>query len=287
LGIKSSTIPEKISGFSSDINPRLWPAGEKQADQRLDKFITEKLFDYDKQRDFPAITGTSRLSPYLAAGMISARQCFQAALIENKQQLDSGNKGALTWMSELIWREFYKTILMAAPRVSMNRPYKISADKIKWDFNQKQFDAWKEGRTGYPLIDAAMRQLKQTGWMHNRLRMIVAMFLVKNLFFDWRLGETYFMSQLIDGDLAANNGGWQWCASTGTDAAPYFRIFNPITQSKRFDPEGTFIRQYCPELSLLDNKVIHEPYRKPIFLNYPKPIIELNTKRSKVLAAYK
>ena len=190
-------------------------------------------------------------------------------------------------MGELIWREFYKTILMSTPRVSMSQAYQTSTDQIKWDFNEIHFTAWKDGRTGYPLIDAAMRQLSQTGWMHNRLRMVTAMFLVKNLFFDWRLGEAYFMSQLIDGDLAANNGGWQWCASTGTDAAPYFRIFNPITQSKNFDPEGKFIRHYCPELAQLSNKEIHEPHRKPsITIDYPKPIIELHAKRTKVLAAY-
>ena len=285
--IKSSVIPDKIIGFNSKINPKYWPGGEKNAEKALDQFINSRLFDYDKQRDFPAIMGTSRLSPYLASGMISARQCMLAAVEENKHQLDSGNKGALCWMGELIWREFYKTILMSTPRVSMSQAYQTSTDQIKWDFNEIHFTAWKDGRTGYPLIDAAMRQLSQTGWMHNRLRMVTAMFLVKNLFFDWRLGEAYFMSQLIDGDLAANNGGWQWCASTGTDAAPYFRIFNPITQSKNFDPEGKFIRHYCPELAQLSNKEIHEPHRKPsITIDYPKPIIELHAKRTKVLAAY-
>ncbi len=288
LKIESSEIPNAIPSVNSSIDSKLWPAGENEASSRLDKFINEAILDYDSQRDFPAIPGTSRLSPYLSTGMISARQCFQAALHENNDQLDSGNKGALTWMGELIWREFYKTILISTPRISMNQAYQIHTDKIEWDFNQNQFNAWKEGMTGYPLIDAAMRQLKQTGWMHNRLRMVTAMFLVKNLFFDWRLGESYFISQLIDGDLAANNGGWQWCASTGTDAAPYFRIFNPINQSKRFDPEGTFIRHYCPELVNCNSKTIHEPHKNiSTLMNYPKPIIELNEKRLRVLEAYK
>ncbi len=289
IEIASSPIPEQLSEFApSQINQKLWPAGEQHAARRLNKFIDQALFNYNQQRDFPAIMGTSRLSPYLATGMISARQCFQAALQANQQRLDSGNKGALTWMSELIWREFYKTILIAVPRISMDKAYQANTDKIEWDFDQEQFDAWQNGMTGYPLIDAAMRQLNQTGWMHNRLRMVVAMFFVKNLFFYWRLGESYFCSKLIDSDLAANNGGWQWCASTGTDAAPYFRIFNPITQSKRFDPEAVFIKRYCPELKDCDLRYIHDPFHKNFTaLNYPEPIIELNAKRSRVLAAYK
>lgn len=268
----------------------LWPAGEHAATQRLTEFLAEKLFLYDKQRDIPALDGTSKLSPYLAAGMISPRVCFLAAMKKNANHLASGNAGALTWMNELIWRDFYKHVLVTAPRVSMNKPFKMATDKLQWDYDEALLQAWQSGNTGYPIIDAAMRQLNTTGWMHNRLRMVVAMFLTKNLFLDWHEGERYFMQHLIDGDLAANNGGWQWSASTGTDAAPYFRIFNPIRQSERFDPEGEFIKKYCPELKGLDRKTIHDPYHRGGNMDpkiYPKPIIELNAKRDKVLKAFK
>jgi deoxyribodipyrimidine photo-lyase len=287
----SQPIPTSVAGFESHIDPSLWPAGEHFAKQHLQRFIEKNLFHYDKERDFPGLDGTSKLSPYLATGMISPRQCFLAALDANQNELDTGNLGAVTWMGELIWREFYKHILVAAPRVSKHKAYKEETDNIIWEYDEKLFLAWQQGQTGYPLIDAAMRQLNSTGWMHNRLRMVVAMFLTKNLFFDWRLGEKYFMSRLIDGDLAANNGGWQWSASTGTDSAPYFRIFNPVRQSERFDPDGKFILHYCPELKDFDKKSIHEPYQKlPLIAlqsQYPRPIIDLNKHRLKVLAAFK
>ncbi len=288
LAIKSDKVPAHLPGFSSDIK---WPAGETQAQKRLKKFIDEGLFDYHKYRDFPALSGTSLLSPYLSTGMISARQCFLAALLANDDELDGGNKGALTWMSELIWREFYKHLLVAFPRLSMHKAYRIETEKLKWRYNEKQLLAWQQGKTGYPIIDAGMRQLNQLGWMHNRLRMIVAMFLSKNLFFDWRLGEDYFIRHLIDGDLAANNGGWQWSASTGTDAAPYFRVFNPIRQSERFDPNGDFIRQYCPELAAFDARSIHAPYERAPQLAqqcaYPKPIVDIKASRLAAINAFK
>jgi len=288
LSIVSDTIPEKIPNFISTIPKNLWPAGEKEAQQRLKNFMQNKITQYDKERDFPAIDGTSMLSPYLASGIISPRQCLQAALEINKNKLETGNQGVTTWISELIWREFYKHILYAFPRVSMYKPFKLETENLIWNNDTELFNAWKEGKTGYPIVDAAMRQLNQTGWMHNRLRMVVAMFLVKDLWIDWRWGEKYFMQQLIDGDLAANNGGWQWAASTGTDAVPYFRIFNPLSQSERFDPEGKFIRQYCPELSKLDNKEIHNPsslLRKN--LGYPEPIVDHNKARQNALQAFK
>jgi deoxyribodipyrimidine photo-lyase len=291
LTLKAASIPAELKEFPSHIALDHWPAGFTAANKRLGKFIENHLFHYDKTRDFPALQGTSQLSPYLAAGMISARQCFLLALDANQQELDTGNKGALTWLSELIWREFYKHILVAAPRVCMHKAYKPATDQIKWNYDQALLTAWQRGETGYPLIDAAMRQLNTLGWMHNRLRMVVAMFLSKNLFLDWRLGEKYFMSHLMDGDLAANNGGWQWSASTGTDAAPYFRIFNPVRQSQRFDPDGQFIRHYCPELADFDNKSIHEPYlRHPLvaqMTGYPRPIIDLQKNKLKVLTAFK
>jgi deoxyribodipyrimidine photo-lyase len=291
LPLKSLAIPESLAGFDSSVDPTLWPIGQEAAIRRLHKFIDAGLYQYHEARDFPAIDGTSKLSPYLAAGMISPRQCFLSALDANNNELDTGNPGATTWLGELIWREFYKHILIAAPRVSMHKAYQEKTDKIRWDYDKKLFLAWQTGQTGYPIIDAAMRQLNLTGWMHNRMRMVVAMFLTKNLFFDWRLGETYFITHLIDGDLAANNGGWQWSASTGTESAPYFRIFNPIRQSERFDPDGKYILQYCPELAGFSKKTIHDPHSTlPLQAKqqgYPPHIVELRSKREKVIAAYR
>lgn len=285
ISIPSSAVPEKIIGIASRIQPDLWPSGEKVAKKLLQKFITKKIFSYDKERDFPALDGTSQLSPYLALGMISARQCFLSALEMNNFELDSGNRGTLTWMSELIWREFYRHILIAVPRVCMNKAYKLETEKLAWNYNKDLLTAWQKGETGYPLVDAAMRQLNSTGWMHNRLRMVVAMFLSKNLFLDWRLGEKYFAEHLVDFDFASNNGGWQWCASTGVDAVPYFRIFNPMTQAKRFDPEGEFIRQYCPELKMCSNKEIHGLNFSDV--KYTKPIVDYKKSRQRILSAFK
>ena len=288
LSIVSSKLPKEIVRFSSEVK---WSSGEKEARRRLKKFIKKRLFDYHNYRDFPALVGTSQLSPYLTAGMISPRRCFLAALLMNNGELETGNKGAITWMNELIWREFYKHLLVAVPRLSMHKPYRLKTEKLKWRFDNKKLLAWQQGRTGYPIVDAGMRQLNQTAWMHNRLRMIVAMFFTKNLFFDWRLGEDYFMRHLIDGDLAANNGGWQWSASTGTDAVPYFRIFNPIRQSERFDPKGDFIRQYCPELKKLDAYAIHDPHaRAPEMAKqsgYPIPIVDITISRRETIKAFK
>ncbi|MFZ2485679.1 MAG: deoxyribodipyrimidine photo-lyase [Candidatus Rickettsiella isopodorum] len=288
LGIRSSKVPLKLSGFSSTI---IWPSGEKEAQRRLKQFMANGLFNYHKTRDFPALAGTSLLSPYLSAGMISPRQCLLDALMANQGEYNSGNKGAITWINELIWRDFYKHLLATVPRLSMHQPYRLETEKLKWRYNAKQLVAWQQGNTGYPMVDAGMRQLKQIGWMHNRLRMIVAMFLTKNLFFDWRIGEDFFIRHLIDGDLAANNGGWQWSASTGTDAAPYFRIFNPLRQSERFDPQGDFIRQYCPELRSFDARSIHDPYQRAPALalhsGYPKPIIDFKTSRIATIKAFK
>lgn len=288
LDIRPSKVPQKLANFSTTI---IWSSGEKEAQRRLKKFIKNDLFNYHKTRDFPALEGTSLLSPYLATGMISPRQCFLAALMANKGEYQGGNKGAVTWINELIWRDFYKHLLDAVPRLSMQQPYRLATERLKWHYNEKQFHAWQQGNTGYPIVDAGMRQLKQMGWMHNRLRMIVAMFLTKNLFFDWRIGEDFFIRHLIDGDLAANNGGWQWCASTGADAVPYFRIFNPLRQSERFDPQGDFIRQYCPELCSFDARTIHDPHqRAPVLAlksGYPKPIIDFKSSRMATIKAFK
>ncbi len=287
LTIKSSAIPQHVDGFHATVDPGLWPAGEKIARRRLHQFIDSHLFSYDQSRDFPALAGTSQLSPYLASGMISPRECFLAALKANDHQLLTGNEGAVTWMAELIWREFYKHLLVAVPRISMRRAYQLKTEKMPWNNNEKLFSAWTKGMTGIPIIDAAMRQLNITGWMHNRLRMIVASFLAKNLQLDWRMGEKYFMQHLIDGDLAANNGGWQWSASTGVDAAPYFRVFNPLRQSQRFDPQGNFIRHYCPELNKLNAKDIHDPAKFGHLPDYPRPIVDLEKTRRQFVANYK
>jgi deoxyribodipyrimidine photo-lyase len=291
IKLSSDSIPTKLDGIQSSIDPALWPAGETAARKNLRAFSKENLFYYDTQRDFPALDKTSKLSAYLALGMISPRECFLTALDQNHHELDSGNKGALTWMSELIWREFYRSILIEVPRICMNKAYQEFTDDLPWRYNEPLLESWQQGKTGFPIVDAAMRQLNTTGWMHNRLRMVVAMFLSKNLFLDWRLGEKYFSEKLIDIDFASNNGGWQWSASTGTDAVPYFRLFNPTTQSERFDPEGKFIRQYCPELQGFSNKEIHNPYEKnpnlAIQCHYTKPVIDYKLSRVRILEAFK
>lgn len=253
----------------------LWPAGEDEAHDRLNRFVESHIKEYDLKRDIPSVEGTSQISPYLAVGALTTTQCMQAALTLTEGRFDSGRNGVLVWINELIWREFYRHLLDEYPRLSMHKPFKLDTDRLPWKHDEALFNAWAEGRTGYPIVDAAMRQLAETGWMHNRLRMITAMFLTKHLFIDWRWGERHFMEHLVDGDLAANNGGWQWSASTGVDAVPYFRIFNPTRQSQRFDVNGDFIRRYLPELAGLDNKSIHQPSaRQAENAGYVLPIVD-------------
>jgi len=292
LKIASDPIPEQIEGF--DTPPRTlsdhWPAGEAEAQSRLTRFLDEVIDDYHHLRDLPAKPGTSQLSTYLAAGVISPRQCLHGALACNRGEFDSGSTGVQTWINELLWREFYKHILTGYPQVSRHRAFRTHTEALPWRDAPEDLAAWEQGRTGFPIIDAAMRQLLDTGWMHNRLRMIVAMFLSKNLLIDWRKGERHFMRHLIDGDLAANNGGWQWSASTGTDAVPYFRIFNPVSQSQRFDPQGRFIRHWVPELQGLDDKAIHQPVKvADLFAtnSYHNPIVDLGSSRQRALEAFK
>lgn len=292
-GIAPSDVPARVDGFESGIDPALWPAGEKHARAGLSRFIERSIRRYKENRDFPAIDGTSSLSPYLHSGVISIRQCLHAAIEANGGALDEakpGMPGPACWISELAWREFYKHITAGFPRVCMGRAFRTETERIVWNDRPEHLAAWREGRTGVPIVDAAMRALAATGWMHNRLRMIVAMYLTKDLFLDWRLGERHFMRTLIDGDLASNNGGWQWSASTGTDAAPYFRIFNPVSQSRRFDPEGAFIRRWVPELRGLDGEAIHDPGALPPLararLDYPEPLVDRALVRDRVLAAF-
>ncbi|UCG16021.1 MAG: deoxyribodipyrimidine photo-lyase [Phycisphaerales bacterium] len=288
IGIEPDAVPATVRVFAGHQRPDLWPAGERAAQKRLNAFVARRIGDYHKARDHPAIDGTSALSPYLAVGVLSARQCLQAALDANHGRLDSGRKGVTTWISELIWREFYRYILVGFPRVCMGRPFKTETDNLPWRYDEGQFAAWCAGRTGFPIVDAGMRQLAQTGWMHNRLRMIVAMFLTKDLFIDWRWGERHFMQHLVDGDLASNNGGWQWSASTGTDAAPYFRVFNPLNQSWRYDPDGSFIRRFVPELAGLTANRVHCPDGQSLAaLDYPRPIVDRRNTRQFVMRAFR
>ncbi|WP_347901993.1 deoxyribodipyrimidine photo-lyase [Pseudomonas purpurea] len=291
-GINPDPVPSQVEGFATPDEPvrQLWPAGEAEARRRLETFADQQIDYYQSERDFPARPGTSQLSAYLAAGVISPRQCLHAALQTNQGEFDSGNVGAVTWINELLWREFYKHILVGYPRVSRHRAFRPETEALAWRDAPEELAAWKEARTGLPIIDAAMRQLLETGWMHNRLRMVVAMFLTKNLLIDWREGERFFMQHLIDGDLAANNGGWQWSSSTGTDSAPYFRIFNPLSQSAKFDADGLFIKHWMPELAGLNKKDIHNPAAMGGLFgvaNYPLPIVNLSTSRERALAAFK
>ncbi len=295
-----SCIPDEVKGFDfSDIPSDRWPAGEQEARQRLSKFL-KCIRDYDGDRDIPSTAGTSQLSPYLAAGVISARTCYRAAAEGDVSKVEASsqggsldlNPGVSTWISELTWRDFYMHVLVGFPRVSKHRPFKLSTEQVGWRRSVEDFEAWKQGRTGYPIVDAGMRQLNQTGWMHNRLRMVTAMFLTKQLLVDWRWGERYFMKSLIDGDLASNNGGWQWSASTGTDAVPYFRIFNPFSQSKRFDPDGKFIKKFCPELAGVPAGALHDSDKLSAALrtqriDYPAFVVDHKQGRDRALAEFK
>ncbi|MFV5346115.1 deoxyribodipyrimidine photo-lyase [Acinetobacter soli] len=267
----------------------LWPVGEKAAHKRLEAFIKDKINHYHELRDYPAAEGTSCISPYLTIGLVSIRQCVQAIFAKHQGQFLLENKGQEVWLNELLWREFYQQLMFDFPKLSRHQPFQDQTKTIPWKDNDAHFEAWTQGQTGIPIVDAAMRQLKATGWMHNRVRMICAMFLTKNLLIDWRKGEQWFMQHLIDGDFAANNGGWQWSASTGTDAAPYFRIFNPVSQSEKFDPDGKFLREWLPELKHLDNTQIHEPYASKQIskLNYPKPIVDLKASRAEAIEVFK
>ena len=262
--------------------------------ERLGAFISAKVTHYASKRDIMADEGTSRLSPYLRFGFISVRECARAAYElaqkqgapKEKTDANYSKNGANKWLSELIWREFYAMILYHYPESMHEEWNPVYRGQIEWTRREDWLSAWKEGMTGFPLVDAAMRELKTTGWMHNRARMVVASFLTKDLQTDWRLGEAHFAQLLMDYEMASNVGGWQWAASTGTDAQPYFRIFNPYLQSKKFDPGGAYIRRYVPELAGLSNADIHEPgLLKPA--NYPAPMVDHADARDKTLALFK
>ena len=282
-----------------------YPAGEIAACHRLEQFIAEDIDSYDISRDVPSLQATSQLSAYLTIGAISPRLCY----LQASKALEELHKNAVNnfnntdnsdinrWISELAWRDFYRHVLVEKPTLIRHQAYKHETDtKINWSYNQDDFAAWCEGKTGVPLVDAAMRCLNTTGFMHNRLRMVTAMFLTKDLLIDWRLGERYFMQQLIDGDFASNNGGWQWSASTGTDAAPYFRIMNPFSQAKTHDSDAIFIKTWLPELKEIPAIILHseDKMRKLLStsgqlvkINYPKPMVEHKVARQLAIAEFK
>ncbi|KAF1990547.1 deoxyribodipyrimidine photo-lyase [Aulographum hederae CBS 113979] len=271
----------------------LWPAGEHEAMDRLNKFLKQKIGKYKDARNLPGSNATATVSVHHSAGTLAARTSVRAARdADSTKKLDGGNSGIASWISEVAWRDFYKHVLAHWPYVCMFKPFKYEYTNIKWEYNDSHFEAWCAGQTGFPIVDAAMRQLNHTGYMHNRCRMIVASFLAKDLLLDWRMGEKYFMEHLIDGDFASNNGGWGFSASTGVDPQPYFRIFNPLLQSEKFDSDGEYIRKWVPELKSVEGKAIHDPYSRGAAKiaeknGYPKPIVEHKGCRERALARYK
>jgi len=286
-------------GFApSNLHELQMPVGSAGARELLVDFA-QRIDAYGDARDFPAVKGPSYLSVHLRFGTVSIRELARMACAHIETAARPAQRdGAATWLSELVWRDFYQQILHHHPHVA-GASFKPEYDKIRWEHGKhadELFAAWSEGRTGYPLVDAAMAQINQSGYMHNRLRMVVASFLVKDLGIDWRRGERYFAQMLNDFDLAANNGGWQWAASTGCDAQPYFRIFNPVSQSRRFDAQGKFIRRYLPQLAKLPDELIHAPWEaRPIDLesagitlgrNYPQPLVQHDAARAKTLERY-
>ena len=271
----------------------LWPAGEHEAQARLLKFADDRIHKYQDHRNFPSIDGTSSLSVHFSAGTLSARTAVRAARDANTtKKLDAGNPGITTWISEVAWRDFYKHVLVNWPYVCMNKPFKPEYTNIEWSYDMELFNKWATGTTGYPIVDAGMRQLLTQGYMANRCRMITASFLAKDLLIDWRLGEKFFMEHLIDGDFASNNGGWGFSASTGVDPQPYFRIFNPLLQSEKFDKNGEYIRRWIPELRDISDKAIHEPYERGAGAiaqkaGYPRKCIDHKVAREVTLKRYK
>jgi len=281
--VKNQFIPPSWAG---DFRQDLWLSHEQDVLTQLDKFCEQKIIHYVHNRDFPNKPATSTLSPYLTNGQIGPRRLL--AVIQFHCMQHGRHWQDNDWLRELAWRDFYRQLMLHFPRLNMSKAFKSETEQLQWRQDNDQFQAWCEGRTGFPIIDAAMRQLQQTAWMHNRLRMLSASFFSKLLFMDWRQGERFFMQSLIDGEFCANNGGWQWSASTGCDAAPYFRIFNPTRQSERFDPEGDFIRRFVPELASVDKKQIHNPpeeLRKR--LDYPSAIVDYKTARLAAIEAFK
>ena len=288
--VPSLPLPADARELGHPLAQEVFPAGERAGLEALDRFLEARVFDYDHGRNVLSLEpGTSQLSPHLRFGTLGIRTVLERLQSARaKAPTAAGQKSCDTWLSELIWREFYLQILANRPRVATGA-FRPEYDRIQWEGTDAQFEAWCAGQTGYPIVDAAMRCLAATGWMHNRLRMIVAMFLTKDLLVSWQRGERHFMRTLVDGDLAANNGGWQWSAGCGTDAAPYFRIFNPVTQAEKCDPDGSFVRRWVPELRDAPSDCVHAPWNRPLFLTksrYASPIVQHDIQRGRCLAMY-
>lgn len=291
LAPRSTPLPElEALGFTpTNLGELGLPTGMAGGAALLDDFLG-RIDRYHLLRDFPAQKGPSYLSVHLRFGTVSVRQLAAAAW-------QRGGRGAETWLSELIWRDFYHQVLWHRPDLAAGHAFKPQYDRLPWPNPRGHLEAWRAARTGYPLVDAAMRQLNRTGYLHNRLRMVAASFLAKDLLVDWRLGERYFADKLLDFDLAANSGGWQWAASVGCDAQPWFRVFNPVRQSEKFDPEGAFIRRYLPELARVPDAFIHAPWTLPVAgqkqagcvigRDYPAPIVDHAVQRARALALFK
>jgi deoxyribodipyrimidine photo-lyase len=278
----------KDLGFIWD-NPLLLTPGEIAAKERLEEFCDRAIYEYREQRNFPAIDGTSQLSAALKFGAIGIRTVWQVATSAyQNSRSDETRENIQTWQQELAWREFYQHCLYFFPELAQDA-YRKEFKDFPWQNNEQHFQAWCQGKTGYPIVDAAMRQLNETGWMHNRCRMIVASFLTKDLIIDWRWGEKYFMQKLYDGDLAANNGGWQWSASSGMDPKP-LRIFNPASQAQKFDPEADYIREWLPELRSLDTEELVTGKIASLVCHqydYPQPIVDHKIQQNKFKQLYK
>ncbi|MCB1131986.1 MAG: deoxyribodipyrimidine photo-lyase [Verrucomicrobiae bacterium] len=287
-GLKSEELPTLSHWGWDDPDADILEPGERAARKRLKTAVSGRIGAYKDLRDNPAVDGTSRLSQDLRFGLVSIRTIYAEAMKHHGQADADGRKGVDTFIKELAWREFYFAILHHYPDV-LEHEFNPDWRGLPWDEPGETFDAWKSGRTGFPIVDAGMRQLLATGYMHNRLRMITAMFLTKDLHIDWKLGESFFMQHLVDGEIASNNGGWQWSAGTGADAAPYFRIQNPWMQSARHDPEGEYIRRWVPELKDVPSKQLHHPPEdgKPIAKNYPLPCVDHHAERDRTLEIFK
>tara|TARA_Y100000588_G_C14193344_1_gene899048 strand:- start:80 stop:1483 length:1404 start_codon:yes stop_codon:yes gene_type:complete len=276
------TNPNWAASFSN-----FWQPGESSALKKLEQFIESNLNNYKTGRDTPSKEATSKLSPHLHFGEISPHQIWRA--IQNlKGQADFKTNAIETYLSEIGWREFCHYLLFHFPKLAQNN-FRDKFDNFQWSFDEEQFNCWKKGLTGFPIVDAGMRELWHSGYMHNRVRMIVASFLTKDLLIDWRKGAEWFEHTLLDADLANNRAGWQWTAGCGADAAPFFRVFNPILQGEKFDPDGKYIKKWVPELENLEKKYIHEPWKaknNDIDMNYPNPIVDHSDARKKALELY-
>lgn len=273
-------------GLKSDAE--ILPAGEAAARKRLSHFLDGPIYTYDKRRDLPAEAGTSRLSQDLRHGLLSIREVYAKCQEAAKGVKIGDRRSVEIYVNELIWREFYQQVLWHWPEV-LDHEFNPDYRRLKWHYGEQTFARWRDGQTGFPIVDAGMRQLAATGFLHNRVRMIVAMFLTKDLHLDWRMGEQWFMQRLVDGEIASNNGGWQWSASTGTDAAPYFRIQNPWTQSGRFDPEGEYIRHWVPELRDVPPRRFSAPPAdgRALAKGYPLPMVDHARERDVTLELYR